>query len=807
MFYWQDIRYTLRLLVKTPLFTLLTIAVLGGGLGLSIFTFSFLHTAMLKPLPVPDGGTIVRLMTVTNGATGDIDAADLAAIRPGLATLTDVGGYTGREFVIGTGEGTRTISATASEWNIFEATRTRPLLGRGFLPDDQVPGAEPVLVLSHRSWRVVFGGDSGLVDRRVMLNGVPTRVIGVMPPGYGFPVAAEAWVPIRPELLSMMVPDQAYLGAYARLAPGATFSAARAELTGRLLRVREARPPVEPARTEPTGMTVATFPMAQIGEDAPLVLAVLNTLATLILLLACINVTNLLLARANERARETAVRLALGAPRGRLIMQSMWESIVLCLAGGALATGLAIWGLGAINSWCQNHLEGNLAFWWVWGFDRTVLLAAGGFVTLAVTVLGTVVSVRAAGTSINAVLQESGLRDGGRREGRVARALVITQVATVSLLMFFGSMAAVVAYRVARVDLGYDTHDLLSASLDLPAAGYPAAGARGRFFQEVYDRLSSRAELGGVVLRTSLAEMNAEAGEVELGDRAAEGRHPRSYVLGLLGPLDPMGIRLNEGRYFGTGDDEAGAGVAIVSQAFANRYWPGRSPLGLQLKLSGLGESQTGRTVVGVVGDVLLGNPLSRNRSAIAVYVPLRQSRSAGATVVFRHRGSTAAGRAAFHETLAAIDPLIAPSDVASFDEILAKTTMIARSVMSLFASCFAFALLLAVSGTYGLMARSIGRRTREIGVRRALGATDRIILTMLLGQGARQLGVGALVALPLTLAVGWGFSRFFPISLAVSLGTAVLVSAVITAIVLAATWVPTRRAIAVEPRDALWRE
>jgi predicted permease len=808
VFYWQDVKHAFRLPAKSPVFTILTVIVLAGGLGLSIFTFSFLHTAMLKPLPVQDGERVVRLLA-TGGASssGLIDAADLAAIRPDLTALTDLGAYTGRELIIGTGEGARSIQATAIEWNIFRTTRASPLFGRGFRPDDQEPGAEPVVVLSHWAWRVVFGADSGLIDRHALLNGVLTRVIGVMPEGYGFPVAAEAWVPIRPEILRATAPNQDWVEAYARLAPGADAARATAELTGLMRRVRDARLPRAPSDDGPTGLTVSSFPMAQIGEEAPLALVVLNTLAALILLLACINVTNLLLARANERARETAVRLALGAPRARLIMQSMWESIILCLAGGVLATGLAVWGLEAINAWARSHLEGNLAFWWVWGFDRTVLLAAGGFVTLAMAVLGIVVSRRATGTEINAVLQEDGSRAGLRREGRMARALVIAQVATVSLLMFFGSMSAIVAYRVANVDLGYETDDLLTTSVELPDARYPDAGSRAGFYQALYDRLTARPELDGVVLRASLGVITDESGDLELAGRPADGARPRSFVEAVLGPLTPLGIALREGRFFDSGDTEGSAGTVIVSQALAERYWPGRSPIGAQVRMVGLGETGDWRTVVGVVGNVLLGNPLSRDRSPLAAYIPLRQTNVQAAAVLFRHRGSPAAGQGALHQTLGDLGPLLAPGTVTSFDEMLAKTTLIAKSVAGLFGACFGFALLLALSGTYGLMARAIGRRTREIGLRRALGATDRTILLLLLGQGGRQLGVGAVIALPLTLLVGWGFSRYFPIALTVSVGTALGVSAAITALVLAATWLPTRRAIAIEPRDALWRE
>ena len=818
MFYWQDVRYALRLLAKTPFFTILTVAVLAGGLAVSIFTFSFLHSAMRKPLPVPRNEGIVCLLSVTaGGETGYVDAWELAAMRPRITTLNDIGAFAAREFVVGLGDGLprRSLQAVASEWNLFALTGTRPMLGRAFRPEDQAHGAEPVVVLSEWAWRVVFASDRELLEkgRPVRLNGVPTRVVGVMPAGYGFPVAAEAWVPIRPELLAPGHAGQERVQAYARLAPGVDAEKAAAELTALLgsVRIEEGRRPEDPSRPVPTAMAVRSFPMAQIGEEGPLAFAVLNALAAFILLLACVNVTNLLLARANERVRETAVRLALGAPRGRLVMQNMWETILLCVAGGVLATGLAVWGLGAVDAWARAHLEGNLPFWWSWGFDRTVLLSAGVFVTAAISSLGAVVAARAAKAEIRSVLQEGGARGGDRREGRVMRALVVTQVATVSVLMFFGCLAAIVAHRVVYVDLGFDTRNLLTSSVDPPEERYPDDGARGAFFQRLHDGLLDRRELDGAVLRTSLAEIESRAGAVELRGRTDPAAPaPRAHIIAALGSLELLGVDLQEGRAFDTRDIESALPTLLVSRAFAGKFWPGASPLGQEVRLAGLdesGKSQPWRRVVGVVEDVPLGNPLSRRRSAVAVYVPLRQSGARDAAVMFRHRGSPVAAATAFHETLGGLDPAIVPSNVASFEEVITKMSLVARSVAGLFGVCFGFALLLAASGTYGLMARSIGRRTRDLGVRRALGATDRNIVAMLLRQGSRQLGVGAVFAMPLTLLTAWGFSRYFPIGLGVSAGAALAVSAVVAAIVLAATWLPARRAVAVPLRDALGRE
>jgi predicted permease len=688
-------------------------------------------------------------------------------------------------------------------------TRTRPMLGRVLRAEDQVPGAEPVIVLSAWAWHVAFGGDSTILNRRVLLNGAFTRIVGVMPDGYGFPVAADAWLPLGEDIFASPAPGTNSVDLYGRLASGVNAKQATAELRHLLARAIESRPAPAAATIERADVSVESFPMAQIGDEAPLVLTILNLLATLILLLACINVTNLLLARANERARETAVRMALGASRARLVMQSMWENIVLCLLGGALATSIAAWGLGAINAWMQNNLQRNLAFWWVWGLDRTAFTSAGVFITVTVAILGGVVSARVANTEFNTVLRDGGTRSGSRREGRIARALVITQVTTVSVLMFFGVMSSVVAYRVANVDVGYSTRNLLSASIVLPRDRYETRQQRGVLFQAVADGLQQGASVDGALLRSQLAELSDKDGafDLNLERHSFSTTGPRAYVQAMLGPMSILGMTLGSGRFFDSRDNDHSEPAAIVSRALATKYWPGGSAVGQRIRLAADNGIADSRTVVGVVSDVLMGNPFSRNRSALAIYVPLRQSAASSAAIVFRHRGDVAAAQAALYQTLAIVDPRILPPDVMTFAEVLAKTTLIAKSVTKLFALCFGFALLLAVSGTYGLMARSIGQRTREIGIRRALGATDKSVVALLLGQGSRQLGIGVLIALPIMLTVGIGFWKFFPIGLAVSMTAALLVSATIVSVVLLATYIPTRRVLGVSPRDALWIE
>ncbi|MEO6879151.1 MAG: FtsX-like permease family protein, partial [Gemmatimonadaceae bacterium] len=583
---------------------------------------------------------------------------------------------------------------------------------------------------------------------------------------------------------------------------------AAAALTEMLARASAVRPDSGGARRERAAVAVQSFPMAQIGDEGPMVFAVLNVLAALILALACINVLNLLLARANERARETAVRLALGASRGRLIVQSLWESLLLCVTGGVLATLLAAWGLGAINGWLQNHLARNLAFWWVWHLDRSAIVAAGAFVTVAMILIGVVISGRVLNTEFNAVLRDGGARSGSRREGRVARLLVVVQVATVTVLMFFGVLSGVVAYRVAHVDVGYPTSRLLSADVSAPAdsqTAHMAGTTRAAFYQAVVDGVSQSAAVDGALLRAPLAGIADAGGAFARGTTGAiTAASPHAYVQAVLGSLNVLGVSVRAGRAFDARDDERNAPVALVSQSAADRYWPNRSPIGEQIRVAGADSGRRLRTVVGVVSDVLLGNPLSRDRSAVAVYLPLRQTSAPGASVLFKHRGDAAAAQSALYQTLALADPRMVPPFVQTYDEILEKTSLIAASVTKLFAFCFGFALLLAVSGTYGLMARSIGQRRREIGVRRALGATDAGVARLLLGQGARQLGVGVVVALAPMTIVAVGFSKFFPIGVPAMVSAGIAVCAVIVGVVLLATSVPTRVALRVPLRDAL---
>jgi predicted permease len=805
MLHWQDVRYAFRLLRRSPGFALLTVLVLAGVLGLSTFTFSFLYTAMVRPLPLGEGDRIVRLTQLEGRRRTTVDVVDLAALRASMGTVRDLGGYTKREVILGREGDRRVLTATSTEPNLFAVARTPAFLGRTLLRSDAQPGAEPVIVLAYRTWQAAFGEDRSIVDSHVAVNGTSTRVVGVMPDGFGFPVTQDAWLPMPSTVTTSTLAGREYVSVFARLAEGATQTQAAAEATAILRRAIADRDTSARAAAQ-AAFAVESYPAAQIGDERTIVFTGTNLVAGLILLLALVNVTTLLAARAHERVRETAIRLALGAPTRRLVMQGMWETIILCTAGGIVGTIGVGWGLETITTWTQANMPGSMAFWWVWRLDRVTLLSAGAFVTVAIGVLGSVVSRHATRTNVRAVMQDGTPGSGARRDGRLTRALVATQVAVVTVLMFVGVLSGVMTRRMIGIDPGYDATNLIQAYVTPSVERFATRDARAKVFRGVQTQLDAQSEVAAAMLRTTLTKKGSESSRFVLREHVGATQPPTANIVGTFGSLSTLDIHLVQGRSLIDADDLTRPLVVLVSQSVATRHWPNRSAVGEQLQLPGVGDTLQWRTVVGVVSDIPYGDLLSRDRSADAIYIPLLQADAPSANVFVRYRSNEIAGRQALNQAFGAVDPLLVPDGVYRASEVIAKSTLVATGLTKLFGGCFAFALLLAVAGTYGLMSRSIGLRTREIGVRRAIGASDAVVTQLLLRQGARQVGIGTLIAAPALVMAGAAATYFLPLGGVATTVTGMAVSSTILLVVLGATWLPTRRVVAVPLRDALWR-
>ncbi|WP_371182808.1 ABC transporter permease [Xanthomonas sacchari] len=796
-----DIRYALRLLAKTPRFTLLTIAVLAGGLAISIYTYSVLNTMIYKDLPIPGGGSVLRVQGKKDGRNVSIDAFELAHLRH-ARSIREIAAYQTGRSVITEFDATRSVKSTEAEWSIFSFARTRPLMGRGFLPEDSVVGAEPVAVISYRLWKALYSGDPAIVDKVVQINGKYTRIVGVMPDGFMFPISAELWTPLTERQLNPATYGTTAYSAYGRLAAGATQDQASAELSAMLRQVYVDYPRREGDESLLDGMVVNTFQKAQTGPESAFIFAILNVVSIFILLLACVNVGNMLLARTNERIKEIAIRISLGAPRRRLVLQMMMESTIICLVGGMLALGLAGLALRATNRFLASTFEGDLAFWWNWGLDSGAVLSAVAFVAIAIVLVSVLPTWSATNISSSALLRDGTRGAQGRTTGRISRALVVVEIVLISVVLIIGSMMAMVAYRAARVDFGIDTRNLLTMPVTLTGEAYSTPQKQLQFYERLLAELrhSQSLEAAGIL---------QELGEVRFGLDGVEYQRDRDYPAGTLVVVSalpqPLGVRLLEGRYFDSRDSATGLKTVVVSESVAKTHWPVQGALGQRMRVLQEGLPAETRTVIGVVTDARRGDLLKTSaKSFSSLYVPLPQAVLPNATVVVKHTGNVENARSTIYRTVAGIDPYLTPSRITSYEEVQQRLTLMATTMTDLFVRCGVFAMLLAMTGIYGLSSNAVIQRTHEVGLRRAIGARDRDIIALFLKQGVRQLSVGLGISILLSAAILFAVSRFVGVGapVLILMGLAVMIG--ISALVLGAIFIATRRAVLHEPSVAL---
>jgi predicted permease len=792
----SDFKYAVRLLVKRPWFTLLTVVMLAGGLSITLYTFTVLHVMLYRDLPLPEGSSIVKIGA---GSWVDIellDAFELAELRANANSFRELGVYRQSRALVGESGATRSVRSVESDWTIFEFTRTPPLLGRGFVEDDNSAAAEPVAVLGYETWQSIFSGDAAVVGELIRINGLLTRVVGVMPHGYAFPETAELWLPLGPKDLAPAGYTNSGLQTYARLRVGVSVEAAQTELTSLVQRVREQRPATGDQNNDP----VAVLPYKGSGIFATVVFGVLNLVSLSILLLAAVNVGNLLLARTNERIKEIGVRLSLGAPRLRLIAQITLENAILCAIGGLVALFVAGRALEMTNGFMRTAFD-NLPFWWTWGLDSGVVTAAGLSLLLTVLVVSVLPALCVSTVDPIALLREGTGAGQGRGTGRVSRELVTIQIALISGIIVVGGAAAFISDRAASFEYGMDTERLLSMRLGLPADSYRTQAERLSFYERLLAevRASDGIEAAAIMTEAGLARFTVDGREYATPDE-----RPGAWRVLFSGSPSPIGPTLIEGRTFDSRDSATGAKTAIVSESLARTQWPNESPLGRRLDVS-IGESQMEqRTVVGVVGDVGY-DPLAQSPvGSAAIYLPVPQATAwPGAQIIVKRVGEESRARSAMFEALERVDATIAP-DIMNYDDVLERMTFFASTMTRLFGACGAFAILLAITGIYGMSSNSVLLRSHEIGLRRALGASNDAVVATFVSQGVRQLarglGVSALLCAGILVVLQLGFSLGYWAMGLLAAGVVLVVSAC----VLLAIYLAVRRVTRLEPSAAL---
>ena len=795
-----DLRLALRRLVKTPAFTAVALLTMALGIGATSAIFSVVHAVLLTPLPFPDASRLVGVYQTSEGSREVFTPPNFLDMRAQSKTLASAGAYTTSGVTLtNAGDPARLISVEVSD-GFFETLSTPPMMGRALQKGDNEPGRTDVVVLGHAIWQNRFGSRADIVGHTVTIEGRETTVVGVMPRGFAWPEDGDIYMPsLYDEAYRSKNRGAWYLDVIGRLAPGVSIEASQAELAtiGAQL---EAAYPVN----KDVGMTTHPLLDATVGSRRAALLVLLGAVLV-VLLIACANVANLMLARAAVREGEFAVRAALGAGRARLIRQLLIESLVLAFFGGLFGLALAYGGtraLVALGPAGFPRLE-------TIGLSAPVVLFTFALALLTGVVFGLVPALQASRTSFGSSLRERGKSAlGGVRGRRTRAALVVAELALAVVLLVGAGLLLRSFARLVNVDPGFDPSNGITFTIGLPDAVYDTDPKRVAFHARLREELNALPGVAGSALALSVPPTSMHfnlsfkvAGRPPLppGESPTlEVRLADAQYFGL------MGIPVTRGRGFADSDRAGAPRVVVITESAARRHFANEDPIGREIEL-GWGRpdgSRVGGRVIGVVADVK-SHGLDEDVPP-QIYVAMAQVPQNSTAVVLRTQSAPEPLLPSVRAALARVDPGLPIIRLETLEEHVSRSVSERRFYMLLVAAFAAVALVLAAIGIFGVLSYLVSQRTREIGIRVALGASRGSVVTMVLRQAmtSATLGVG------LGLVAAYGLSRFLTAMLfelkATDPLTFAAVGAMLLGVALVAAWLPARRAVRVDPTVAL---
>ncbi|HEX2452753.1 MAG TPA: ABC transporter permease [Vicinamibacterales bacterium] len=803
----QDVTFACRQLLKSPAFAMVAILTLALGIGATTAIFSVVHAVVLRPLPVPNPERIVAVYEVFKGGHGNVSAGNFVDGIVPVASFSDATAVRYSSFNLADQENSERVIGGRTTAGFFRVFATAPELGRVYRDDEDQPGREQVVVLSNRLWTRWFGRDRSVIGRRIRLNEQPYEVIGVMPAHFDFTdESEELWVPVAftPERKAQH--DEHYLQVYARLKPGATMGQALAELDRNAQQLRKDFP-----RDDRDLQMTAVGVLEDLVGDYSRRLFILLGAVGFVMLIACGNVANLLLARGATRTGELAIRAALGAGRGRIVRQLLTESVVLALVSAAGGLALAFWGIQALVAAAPPgvpRLDQTSLDFRVLGFTLAIAVASA-------IIFGLAPALRAARTDVQAVLKAGRGASSGSVRDWLRTTLIVTELALALLLLVGAGLLVRSSLALQRVNVGFDLEGVFSARLSLPTAEYADRERAGLTFKRL-------AEAAGAVPGVTSAAVTSQVpmgGGGNGNGLVPEGKTPdaKSIIFSRLRIVTPryfetMRIPLIKGRAL-TVDDRRGAmKVMVVSQALADAAFPGQDPIGRRIACceSGPdGKSPDYKTVVGVVGDVRSRGP--GEAPSPEFYLPIDQIPAEAwdwvqrtMYVVARTERDPAGLAGGIRAAVTEVAPGVPLFNVRTMDQRLRESLATARFNTLLLTLLGGIGVVLAAVGIYSVVAYFVSRRTQEIGVRLALGATRRDVVSLIIRQAAWPVGIGVAAG----IAISSGLTRVLSSQLfGVTPGDPVtysLVALALGSIAILASLIPARRAAGVDPTRAL---
>ncbi len=800
----HELRQALRDIVARPGFSALVVGVLGSGLGCVVFMLALLDGFEIRPLPFAHPEELYETY-LAKGDLGEfslVSDQDLLQIRAHLADVAEVAGAARGMVNLNDLDRPEYYSGAHVSANLFGVLGVKPILGRDFLAADERPGAPAAALISYTLWQDRYGGDPGVIGRNVRIDANPATVIGVMPRDFSFPRQEMLWV--ASTLATAAKADQyRYWTVLRRHA-----QASQAQLDSAFQSWFDDAAKAQPDRFLDYHPSVQPLAYMLLTRATRSIFRMKLAAVFMVLLIACANAANLMFTRLLGRSQELAIRVALGAGRRRLVMHLFAQSMILSLGGFGVALVLAQLGL----RWqAMTELESEWSFLWLrFDIDATVLALALGAALFTACVSGVLPALHAARATPADGLRNAGTRTAGSEIfARASRVLVVGEIAlSCALVLCVGTLILGIRANEST-DLGIDTAHLITAQVRLPARAYPTGPEQLRLYELVRERLLAEADVQAASLGTSLpgTDYNEEHDVLPDGQTPAPGELPRTtYAAVDDGFLAAFGVPLQEGRFFDARDSADGARVAVVDRKFADRYGgDGHSVIGRQFRLDPRDPAGARVSVIGVMAQLALYGPGDVPQPSMLV--PLRQAPVRIATVAVRTRGDALAFAPRLAQIMREVDadtPLFGLRDYA---EIWRQTSYRERVTAQSFGAFGAIALLLAGAGLYGVMAFTVGQRTREIGVRRALGAKPWRVLRSVFARNFGQLGVG----LGIGLAAGFGLSYHLSQSLGSiapgGVAEALVAVGVLSLAAVLAALVPVARALHVDPIEALRHE
>jgi putative ABC transport system permease protein len=805
----KDLRFGTRALMKQPGSAVVSVLVLSLGIGLSTFMFSIIYGVFFRGLDVPEPEQLMMIGRSDESAPPDNwfswAIQDFVEIRERQTSFEGVAGYSTGTVNVAGNESPERFNGVFTTANLFDVLRVRPVIGRGFSAEEDDPGAPLTVVLGYRMWQDRYAGDRGVLGEVIRVNGEQATVIGVMPEGFLFPDNHEIYVAMRDDPLATERWQGRFLSPVGRLRGGIEWDQATLELAGIARRLEQEYPETN----EGMGVKAQTFVESNTGPVLTALFGSMMVAVLFVLLVACANVANLLLARAAMRTKEAAVRVALGAGRLRVMFPFFSEAIVLATAGAVVGMGIAYYAVGLFDAATASAVTGR-PYFMVFRVDFPILLFVVVLTGLTALAAGAAPALQVSRADVNGILKDESRGSSSFSMGRLSKILVIAEVALSCALLVGAGLMTKSIVQLSRYELPFEAGDYFSARVGLFETDYPEREDRQAFWEDLTRRLEAQPGVEAAGLTSSLPGNFAGATRIRIEGETYEEPQDRPIVHNaMVTPrfFDMMGVGLIEGEDFNSDHTEDTDRVAIVNRSFAATFWPGESPLGRRFR-PGTADTIPWVRVIGMAPDLQMegfqpaGQPGSQPDG---YYVPISQYDPRFLSITAKPAMAEAISLTADVRTLVQeLDPNLPIYNVMTVEEVIQRNSWFYSVFGVIFIVFGAAALFMASVGLYGVLAFSVNRRIQEMGIRMALGAGARDVVALVVRQGAVQMGIG----LALGLAMAWGVSKMVAVVMfQVNPRDVSVYGAVVGVIVLvgiAASLIPARRATAVDPVVAI---